>query len=465
MKAGESEYLSGSLNIMEYMPSKYNCYLNIDDESYVYNLISGSIIKLSNELLCFLSNNKDTSFGANTFNNTLLHLLDSHSIIIPVDFNEIEYLQFLYNKDKFDDSYLSVVMLPTLQCNLGCHYCYEKNKVEKITPNSLNALSLFFKKQSKIKRYIAVRWSGGEMMLQWSNIKKLSNEIIQYCRENNCKYVASCVTNATLLTEEIVHQFKSIGISSVQITLDGNETYHNKVRHYRNGTGTFNDILKNIVIASKHLNVIIRLNIDKFNISCLEDLFDTISKTDINKDNIQLFCKPVICTQARQPRNDTFSHKEFYLVELKLLKLAEKYNLPYAFHWGIRGKNTRCAYNNLQGFYITPSLNLYKCPIFIDNDINDTSHSVGHISESGDMIISNHEELNKCLKYSPFDHEECLKCKVLPICHGKCVKIWEINQNKENEGCIPDKYSIENKITYAIKNEVEYNALLSSGIV
>lgn len=450
---------------MKYKTSKYNCYLNIDNESYVYNLISGSIIKLSDGLLRFLSKNKDNSFGANTFNSSLLHLLDRHNIIIPVDLNEIEYLKFLHNKDKYDDSYLSVVMLPTLQCNLGCHYCYEKNKVEKISPNSQEALSMFFKKQSKVKRYIAVRWSGGEMMLQWQNIKKLSNEIIQSCQENNCEYVASCVTNATLLDEDIICQFKSIGISSVQITLDGNETFHNKVRHYRDGKGTFNDILKNIVIASKYLKIIIRLNIDKFNISCLEDLFNSISKTDINRDNIQLFCKPVLCTQVRQPRNKTFSHEEFYLVELKLLKLAEKYNLPYAFHWGVRGKNTRCAYNNLQGFYITPTLNIYKCPIFIDNDPNDKSHVIGHISESGDLIISNHTELNKCLGYSPFDHDECLKCKVLPICHGKCVKIWELNENKENEGCIPDKFSIENKIAYAVKSDVEYNALLNSGIV
>lgn len=450
---------------MEYKTSIYNYYLNIDNESYVYNLISGSIIKLSDELLCFLRDNNDNPFGANAFNRTLLRLLDNHNIIIPVDFNEIEYLKFLHNKDKYDDSYLSVVMLPTLQCNLGCHYCYEKNKVSQITPASLNALSKFFKKQSKIKRYIAVRWSGGEMMLQWPTISKLSKEIIQYCQENNCKYVASCVTNGTLLSEDILRQFKSIGISSVQITLDGNEEYHNKVRNYRNGNGTFNVILKNIVIASQYLNVIIRLNIDKFNISCLDDLFSSISETEVNKDNIQLFCKPVICTQARQPRNDTFTHEEFYLVELRLLKLAEKYNLPYAFHWGVRGKNTRCAYNNLQGFYVTPSLSLYKCPIFIDNEINDKSHAIGYISESGDLIISNHREFNKYLKYSPFDHDECLKCKVLPICHGKCVKIWEINEKKENEGCIPDKYSIEDKIAYAIKSDVEYNAFSNSGIV
>lgn len=342
---------------MRYKVSRYNHYLNIDNESYVYNLISGSIIKLSDALLCFLKENNEILINSNIFNSNILNLLDKHNIILPEDFNEIEYLRYLHNKDKYDDSYLSVVMLPTLQCNLGCHYCYEKDKVEKISPTAQKALSLFFQKQSKIKRYIAVRWSGGEMMLQWANIKNLSKEIINYCRENNCEYVASCVTNATLLTEDIVRQFKLIGISSVQITLDGNEPYHNKVRYYRDGRGTFNDILKNIVIASKYLKVIIRLNIDKFNISCLDNLFYSISKTDINRDNIQLFCKPVICTQVRQPRNELFSHEEFYLVELKLLKLAEKYNLPYAFHWGVRGKNTRCAYNNLQGFYITPSLN------------------------------------------------------------------------------------------------------------
>lgn len=102
---------------MKYKTSRYNYYLNIDNDSYVYNWVSGSIIKLSDGLLCFLKENNDNSIDSNIFNDTILNILDKHRIIIPDKFNEIEYLRYLHNKDKFDDSYLSVVMLPTLQCN------------------------------------------------------------------------------------------------------------------------------------------------------------------------------------------------------------------------------------------------------------------------------------------------------------------------------------------------------------
>lgn len=188
------------------------------------------------------------------------------------------------------------------------------------------------------------------------------------------------------------------------------------------------------------------------------------TSSNVNRQNIQLFCKPVICTNVRTPQNDTFTQKEFYDIELALLDLSQKYNLPYSFHWGVKGRNTRCAYSGIQGFYLTPDLKLYKCPIYLDQGGN-KDNSVGYINSEGEMLLSNYSELMKSLSYSPFNNEECSQCKVLPICHGKCPILWENSGRIVDSGCIAEKYTIEEKIRYAIRNRIQMNAYNNSGII
>lgn len=444
--------------------SKYNVLIEEGNYFYVYNLIGGGIFKISIQLYDFFCEieKKNEIISESFFKEDLLCLLLKNKVLYKESEDELESLIFNYNKDKFDSSFLSLVLLPTLKCNLNCHYCYEKDKTLSLANTDMAKLKLFFSKQAILKNFITVRWSGGECLLVWDKIKELSHHIINECDSNKCLYSASVITNGTLITSKIVDEMLECHIRSLQITLDGAKEIHNNIRFEKNGRGSFDDVIKGIEIASKKMKVFIRINVDKNNFSSMERLFQTISQSEINTTNIQLFCKPVLCTLARTPQTGLFSHKEFYEVEKVLLKLAEKYKLPYAFHWGIKGKNVRCAYNCFEGHYVTPNLKLYKCPIYVDYT---GDNSVGYISNRGELIIENYKEYNKGLSYSPFKLEECRECKVLPICHGKCPVIWELSNRRNEEGCIPDKYSIIEKIRYALRSEKQMLTLKNSGIL
>lgn len=448
-----------------YYISKYNFYIIEDDQYYIYNTVSGSILKLSQRLYGYIeSNDGNGTIDVSRMSGKVVKSLIDNRVIYLRENEEFSYLEYMHKRDTHDDSFLSMVMLPTLKCNLRCHYCYEKDKNISMSASSLNLLKKFFDKQSKKRLYIAIRWSGGEILTYWKQIKELSKSIIESCSQNNCSYVASAISNGSLLTEKIVDEMIDCGIKSLQITLDGDKDYHNKVRFYKDGKGTFNQILNNISIASRKLKVIVRINLDKYNYYSIENLFRTLAETDINKQNIQLFCKPVLCTAVRTPINDVFTSEEFYNVELVLLKLSQKYHLPYSFHWGVKGHHTRCAYSGVQGYYLTPNMKLYKCPVYLDQG-EELDNSIGYIDENADMIISNHSELLKSLLYSPFQNNECLNCKVLPICHGKCPILWENSGRSNNSGCIPEKYSIVEKVKYAIRSKLQMDAYNNSGII
>lgn len=443
-----------------YNLSRYNWVIYENGHNYIFNAISGSIIKIS-EKLAYSINNK--TFNANTCNNKLLELLVNNNIIYSKKNDEINLLKYKYLKAKYDDSFLSIVMLPSLKCNLQCHYCYEKFKKKSLNKDNLNSLKKFFSTQAQQKRYITLRWSGGEIMTVWQHIYELSKHIQSECKKYHCGFSASAISNGTLLTAEVVDQMAYCEIKSLQITLDGDRHTHNKTRFYLNKLGTFDDIIKNIEIASHKIKVIIRVNVDKNNINSMESLFRTLSLSNANKSKIQVSCKPVLCTLAQMPKHDTFAHKEFYNIELQLIQLAEQYQIPYAFHMGINSVQTRCAYASLQGYYITPDLKVFKCPAYVDID-DKVSRAIGKIMPNGELKINNINEYMNSFNYSPFSNNECIECKALPICHGKCPIIWELNKQSQDEGCIPEKHTIEAKIRYAIRNQQQMNAYFNSGL-
>lgn len=446
--------------------SKYNIYLEEDKNCYIYNIVSGNILKLSYRLYTYLKQHDDSNMGINptVMDDKIIKLLKDNNIVYSTPTEEKNYLEYKYLKDTYDDSFLSLVLLPTLKCNFSCHYCYEKEKSAIMTDDSIEHLKRFFAKQSKIRRYIAVRWSGGEIMLCWTIIEKLSKYIVEQCEVNNCSYVASAISNGSLLTERRVEEMLACNIKSLQITLDGDKIHHDKVRKYKDGGGTYDKIMRNIETASWKLKVIVRLNLDKSNFPSIENLFRDLSASNICKQNIQLFCKPVVCTSVRTPKNNIFTQKEFYNVELALLSLSQKYNIPYSFHWGVKGRNTRCAYSGIQGFYVAPNMKLYKCPVYLDHG-GQKDYSVGYINPDGEMVLSNYTELVKGFAYSPFNNKECGCCKVLPICHGKCPILWENSNRIEESGCISEKFSIEEKIRYALKSKIQMEAYDKSGII
>jgi uncharacterized protein len=86
----------------------------------------------------------------------------------------------------------------------------------------------------------------------------------------------SAVTNATELSayEDLLG---ADGITSLQITLDGPRSEHDKRRIYPDGTGSFERIAENITMALRHgVTVGVRTNVDKRNIAFLPALADEI---------------------------------------------------------------------------------------------------------------------------------------------------------------------------------------------
>lgn len=149
--------------------------------------------------------------------------------------------------DKLYDQQLRLTILPTLQCNFRCEYCYETFKNEFISQDEIDLLCKAISIESKGKTGIFIDWFGGEPLLAIEAINKISAYVIKICHFRRIPFSASITANGYLLSKDIFEQMLKNKIYSFQITLDETESFHDSVRHLLNGNGSFHMIKKNLL--------------------------------------------------------------------------------------------------------------------------------------------------------------------------------------------------------------------------
>lgn len=416
--------------------SIYNEIFTHNGNIFIYNILHDSLICISGKI--------EKKIEESDFENidiSILEQLIKNGFI--TDENELDYMKFLHNTVKYSKNDHAYLIYPTLTCNLNYPYCFEKVNRKKMTKDQLLILKNFLLSKAENPRNgsLTLRWSGGEPLLLWGDIKSICEEVSSACKENNIELSMSLCTNGTLISEKIASEIFKLNFSTVTISIDGPEHLHNERRFYKNKRGSFEDVLEGVNNLSKYMGAILRVNIDKINKSSYENLLIELNKKLIFKDNISIYLKPVSAACDYDSDETMYTDADFYEIEKELIKITKKNGFRLEIHPGY-GYNTRCLTYQAASYAIDPELQLFKCPIYIGR----REDRVGIINSNSEIVI---EKENECISYtniSPFDNEECRTCKVLPLCHGKCIIQWQRLGCKINHGCISEKETIMSKI-------------------
>ncbi len=146
----------------------------------------------------------------------------------------------------------------TQQCNLRCAYCvysgnyYTREHSDKKMPweIALKALDYMISHSTETEE-VCFSFYGGEPLLEFEMIKKS----VLYVEENmeGRKFTFAMTTNGTLLNPEVA-EFLAEHKFSLAISLDGSKEEHDANRCFRNGTGSFDIIEKNIMYIKEHFH-------------------------------------------------------------------------------------------------------------------------------------------------------------------------------------------------------------------
>lgn len=384
-------------------------YKNDSSKHVLYNSRTNALVLINSEE--YISYENYVKNGTPISNKELEGSLEYGGFIVPKDVNEIDLIRYNLFRTRYNTSYLGLTIAPTLDCNFRCIYCYEKDSLSPIimTTDIQEKVVEFVKSNVQTIKQLSVTWYGGEPLLAFNIIEYLSEQFISICNEYNVSYNAGIVTNGYLLNHEKVSKFEKLKISSVQVTLDGSETEHNKRRPLKGGLPTFETIISNLKNSKDFFpcKVSIRVNTDKSNVEQIDDILSIIKENNLD-DIVSIYLAKVDNTNNSYNDANCFLAKEFASVDYNF-KIKNKFNMINSFP---RLVYNACGADSQTSFVINADGNIYKCW----DDIGIPDRVIGSLVRPS---VGNVKVLMDYMLYDPTE-DECKRCKFLPICMGGC---------------------------------------------
>lgn len=158
-------------------------------------------------------------------------------ILIPEDLDETRELRRACRMFRYDEESMVLSVMPTMDCNFRCDYCYEASHCGSgiMQDDTAEKLLAYVRRSAPTLRHLHVAWYGGEPLLGIDRIASLTTGFMAICQENRLVYSAFMVTNGWLLAKPVLQVLQKANVSSIQITLDGDRPYHDARRVLADG--------------------------------------------------------------------------------------------------------------------------------------------------------------------------------------------------------------------------------------
>lgn len=375
------------------------------DKVCLYNSLNGSIIELE----------KDYMDGDNLIQNKFseeekLFLKKSEFLNI----NEFEKNHEILKSYNRVTNSLDITIELTLRCNIKCSYCYQDKLIDRniISLSTIDKILNYIEEITSKReiKYLKLTYIGGEPLLAKEELRYSYDKISDYCKKNDISLITSLNTNATLLNKGDLNYFEDIEVP-VTLSLPND---HDLVRGRKDGGGTFNTIIKNLIdnkdfFKRSDVNLVIRYNTNVSNIKYFGEFLDYLNTLDL--DIIEVYAMYT----DEYPHNDFMnglSMNEF-LVWNSTIAIDELIKRGYKIYFKPKSTYMPCK------AYIDDNCKFYSDGFTGLCDAWDYEFKGPHI----DQLLGNSQLLNDYFKdirrWNPFDDIDCKDCKNLILCGGK----------------------------------------------
>lgn len=445
---------------MAYKFSIYNSYLTIGNRHMViYNSYSQKIMIFRNQLFPI-----PTPEGKIDGNDILCNNIDDligGGMLVSDTTDEISQLKNRISSIDNNNNECILHINPTLDCNFNCWYCYENHIKGSVMSKQTvgNVISYIDNviNSSRDLKIFNLSFFGGEPFLKFNDVVK---PVVEYtkkeCDSRQIGMRCHFTTNGSLIPQHTIEFLKNYN-TGFQITLDGGKEHHNKVRFYKGGRGSYDQILKTIdLISGEGMHIVLRINFTEENILSVSGILEDISRFDKNnKDNISIDLQRV--WQNRPVgKDDVESIADKIRLDFK--------NAGFCVHANYIPSNVidSCYGDKKNHVIINYDGNAYACTA---RDF-DENNSIGVLRDNGTIAYKD-EIINK-RRNSKFSKEICHKCRIAPLCAGGCCQ--RALESGDDDICVYG-YSEKNKddivmdIIHAIlshnKDYSQHNAIIT----
>lgn len=416
--------------------SKYTFLFDANnDEFYAYNTLSNALIEIDKEAYAFFKNNNNSHISDSDVNKELYDLLITQGILSESD--EDDYLKYKSSivLQREQRGLMHLTLAPTMDCCFSCYYCFEKYKNKNyMTPDVMDSIIKYVTSQDNLTG-IKITWFGGEPLMALPQMEEFYNKFTAVWDK---PIESNIITTGYHIDEAAIKTLMRIGISSVQITIDGIKETHNKIKYLPDGQDVFSKVWENIELlcnTAPEIGVTIRVNLTQSNSNEFIQLFELFYERLSKFKKVAIAPAFVLdrgtidCVKCDK-ENILFDHKKRSEFILDLAK--EGIDSPF-IRYPERFFN-ECAIRNRVAISFDPEGYAYKCWEVIGNK----EYAIGKLNKDGGLTDINEIVLNRQLfGADPIEDPMCTKCKYLPICNGGCPiqRIQNKYENGKNNVC------------------------------
>ncbi|MEZ5141018.1 MAG: SPASM domain-containing protein [Acidimicrobiales bacterium] len=395
--------------------SRYNIWAERDGVDYVFNGVSGSLLRLGPgervRVRAALSDPSYTDCAPQ-----LLEKMAHGRMLVSDDLDEVAMLAQRYRASRDDTGTFGLTIVTSLGCNFDCPYCFEDKHASILAPDVADATLAVLDDQLGHISSFHVSWFGGEPLVGKRALLELSDRFIERCDAASVDYSAMITTNGYLLDEATSAQLAARRVTSAQICLDGPPEIHDRMRPLANGGSTFWRIVENLHHAVEHLGVAVRMNADRTNTPHAEALLEILAAEGL-AGRLTVYLGQIVGIDDGTPSPSStygsrcYTNAEFARADLEFNRLAAGYgfsspSLPSP-------ATTPCTAVRANELVVGSEGELYKCW----DSVGNPREVIGDIRSYGDT----NGRLRRWLAYDPFSDPDCSTCIALPGCMGGCA--------------------------------------------
>ena len=397
--------------------SKYIINTPKDKKSYFfYNTLNGKKLIINQSLECI-----ELLIKTNQLHKIIdYQLLKQFKFLLDNNENEEDVIQQMFDSDYFGDEALSLTILPTSACNAKCVYCYEDMKPLNMEDDVLQSIVNYVGKELDKYHVLNIGWFGGEPLVALPIIKKLSRAFGALCILHQKSYIAGMTTNATLLSYDVFTILNNLNVKNYQITLDGLEETHNKLKPLKNGANGFKMVIDNLRNIRDNydkddISIVIRTNITKTIDKDMENFLNFLSD-EFKGDKRFKICFKLASdwggNTVHNINNELIKSSDY----LDYIKSAHYKGLSIQHYIDSFKPCGNICYAARKNHMVFDYLgNIYKCTVAFNNENN----LIGKIAPDG-VLDMDDNKLSKWIDIPKDEIKKCLDCKVRPICLGHC---------------------------------------------
>lgn len=418
--------------------SRYNFQVPTREGPLLFNAASGAVLSVDGAdgarlatLIC-VGTDPGVDIGEITPEDVMNDLL-AGGFLVDAGTDELAANRARYWKARTQTPVV-LTITTTMDCNLGCYYCYEDRSNDALSITDVEAIVSLAAKRVSDRQRLHVDWYGGEPLMNVEFMEAASAALQHYCAQNRIRYSASVISNGTCWPSDVAAFVARHSLSQVQVSFDGMRANHNRRRRYRRGhepskdASSFDLAVELVDRLTRCVRVDVRFNIDRGNKDDLLPFLDFARRRGWFNGAHPAAFQPARLS-AYSDRSSFLRQTELSVAEYDALRAqaraaaggnfaVDESEAPEGFP---HPRTSVCAALASDSVVVGADRKLYRCGL----QVSEAQRSVGELAEPSRKValpLFGHRDDVWWDRFDPTVQPRCSRCSFLPVCWGGCPK-------------------------------------------